>query len=126
MLSCFDEITDLSIFEQVMQVNYLGAVYCTHYAFPYLNSRKGRVRSLCQLHQGNFAIDTAKSILQDHQGHICMHGDFETRGSQISRLSSPQGEHWFIDRPFPCQQNYKLITFPTTTERKHQPVELNQ
>ena len=29
MLTRFDEITDLSIFEQVMQVNYLGAVYCT-------------------------------------------------------------------------------------------------
>jgi secernin len=81
---------------------------------PY--SREGRVRSLCQLHQGKFAIDTAKSILRDHQGHICMHGDFETRGSQISRLSSQPGEHWFIARPFPCQQNYKLMTFPTTSE----------
>jgi NAD(P)-dependent dehydrogenase (short-subunit alcohol dehydrogenase family) len=36
MVTRFDEITDLSIFEQVMQVNYLGAVYCTHYALPYL------------------------------------------------------------------------------------------
>jgi hypothetical protein len=79
---------------------------------PY--SREGRVRSLCQLHQGKFALDTAKSILRDHQGHICMHGEFETRGSQISRLSSQQGQHWLIDRPFPCQQNYKLIAFPTT------------
>jgi hypothetical protein len=43
-----------------------------------------------------------------------MHGEFETRGSQISRLSAQQGEHWLIDRPFPCQQNYKLIAFPTT------------
>jgi len=34
MLTRFGEITDLSIFEQVMQVNYLGAVYCTHYARP--------------------------------------------------------------------------------------------
>jgi secernin len=90
---------------------------------PY--SREGRVRSLCQLHQGKFALDTAKSILRDHQGHICMHGEFETRGSQISSLSSQQGEHWFIDRPFPCQQNYKLIASPTTTQRKHQPMAVN-
>ena len=89
-------------------------------------SREGRVRSLCQLHQGKFAIDKAKSILREHQGHICMHGDFETRGSQISMLSSQPGEHWFIDRPFPCQQNYKLMTFPTTTEIQHEPVEVNQ
>jgi hypothetical protein len=54
-----------------------------------------------------------------------MHGDFETRGSQISKLSAQQGEHWLIDRPFPCQQNYKLIAFSTTTERKHQPIEVN-
>jgi secernin len=107
---------------------------------PY--SREGRVRSalafgnakgerssaslsLCQLHQGKFAIDTAKSILQDHQGPICMHGEFETRGSQISKLSAQQGEHWLIDGPFPCQQNYKLIAFPTIIEIHHQPVELN-
>jgi secernin len=107
---------------------------------PY--SREGRVRSalafgnakgerssaslsLCQLHQGKFAIDTAKSILRDHQGHICMHGEFETRGSQISKLSAQQGEHWLIDRPFPCQQNYKLIAFPTTIEIHYQPVEVN-
>jgi secernin len=90
---------------------------------PY--SREGRVRSLCQLHQGKFAINTAKSILQDHQGHICMHGEFETRGSQISKLSAQQGEHWLIHRPFPCQQNYKLIAFPTTIEIHHQPVEVN-
>lgn len=32
MLTAFDQVTDLSIFEQVMQVNYLGAVYCTHFA----------------------------------------------------------------------------------------------
>jgi len=88
--------------------------------------REGRVRSLCQRNQGKFTLDTAKSILRDHRGHICMHGDFETRGSQISRLSAQQGEQWFIERPFPCQQNYKLITFPTTDQRKHQPVEVNQ
>ena len=40
MLTRFDEITDLSILEQVMQVNYLGAVYCTHYALPYLKASR--------------------------------------------------------------------------------------
>ena len=45
--------------------------------------------------------------------------------SQISKLSAQQGEHWLIDRPFPCQQNYKLIAFSTTIERKHQPMAVN-
>ncbi|MBD2731917.1 SDR family oxidoreductase [Nostoc sp. FACHB-892] len=50
MLTCFDEVTDLSIFEGVMQVNYLGAVYCTHYALPYLKASRGllvAISSIC-------------------------------------------------------------------------------
>lgn len=77
---------------------------------PY--SREGRVRSLCQMHQSKFSLDTAKLILRDHQGDICMHGQFETRGSQISRLTPQQCEHWLIARPFPCQQEYQLVALP--------------
>jgi len=29
-----------------MQVNYLGAVYCTHYALPYLKANRGLLVSL--------------------------------------------------------------------------------
>ncbi|MBD2254094.1 SDR family oxidoreductase [Nostoc parmelioides] len=50
MLTRFDEVTDISIFEQVMQVNYLGAVYCTHYALPYLKASQGQlvaISSIC-------------------------------------------------------------------------------
>lgn len=46
----FEEVTDLSIFEQVMRVNYLGAVYCTYHALPYLKASKGllvAISSLC-------------------------------------------------------------------------------
>lgn len=76
------------------------------------DSRAGRVRSLCQQQQGQFTLDTAKAILRDHQGSICMHGPFETRGSQISRLTAQPGEHWLIKRPFPCQQEYELVALP--------------
>ncbi len=50
MLSRFDQVTDLSIFEQVMRVNYLGAVYCTHYALPHLKASRGllvAISSIC-------------------------------------------------------------------------------
>jgi len=50
MLTCFDEVSDVSIFEQVMQVNYLGAVYCTYYALPYLKTSRGllvAISSIC-------------------------------------------------------------------------------
>jgi secernin len=71
-------------------------------------SREGRVRQLCRRHEGEFTVDTAKSILRDHKGNVCWHGDFETRGSQISALGQGKNEHWFIEGPFPCQQKYRL------------------
>jgi len=73
-------------------------------------SREGRVRQLCQQNTGKFTVNIAKSILRDHTGNICMHGDFETRGSQISRLDQSNDEHWFIERPFPCREKYHLHT----------------
>ena len=39
----FDEVRDLSIFERLMQVNYLGVVRCTHHALPHLKARRGLV-----------------------------------------------------------------------------------
>ncbi len=77
------------------------------------DSREGRVRQLCQLYEKQFTLETAKSILQDHDVDICMHGEFETRGSQISALSHENCNHWFIEGPFPCQQKYQRKTFTT-------------
>lgn len=71
-------------------------------------SRAGRVQQLCQRHHGKFTVEAAQTILRDHQGGVCMHGAFESRGSQVSVLSSDgSSQHWFIDRPFPCQQDYQ-------------------
>ena len=39
----FEEMQVLHPFEAVMRVNYLGSVYCTHYALPYLKETKGRI-----------------------------------------------------------------------------------
>lgn len=75
------------------------------------HSREGRVRQLCHLNEGKFSVETAKSILRDHTGDICMHGDFETRGSQISALRQGNHSHWFIEAPFPCQEKYRLKQF---------------
>ncbi len=41
MWAAFEDITDLTLFERIMRVNYLGSVYCTHYALPYLKTSKG-------------------------------------------------------------------------------------
>lgn len=45
----FEEAQDLSILEQVMQVNFWGFVYCMHEALPYLKDTHGRVVALASL-----------------------------------------------------------------------------
>lgn len=43
MHASFENITDLSVYERLMRINYLGAVFCTHYALPYLKASQGKI-----------------------------------------------------------------------------------
>ncbi len=43
MWALFDQVTDLSIFERIMTVNYLGSVWCTWHALPHLKKARGRL-----------------------------------------------------------------------------------
>jgi short-subunit dehydrogenase len=43
------EIRNLSVFDRVMRVNYLGAVYCTHAAIPHLIRSKGLIVAVSSL-----------------------------------------------------------------------------
>ena len=43
MWAFFEEIKDISIFKNLMELNYLGSVYCTHFALPYLKQTKGQI-----------------------------------------------------------------------------------
>lgn len=45
----FEEVKDLTLFERIMQVNYLGSVYCTYYALPYLKTSKGLLVAISSL-----------------------------------------------------------------------------
>ena len=49
MIARFDEVTDLSIFESLMRVNYLGCVYLTHHALPHLKARRGQIVAMASL-----------------------------------------------------------------------------
>ena len=49
MWASFEEIGDLSILERIMQVNYMGAVYCTHHALPHLRASRGRIVGISSL-----------------------------------------------------------------------------
>lgn len=45
----FDEVTSLDMFQKLMAVNYLGAVYCTHAALPHLKRSRGLIASISSL-----------------------------------------------------------------------------
>lgn len=45
----FDQIQDISIFEKIMKVNYLGSVYCTYHALPYLKNSQGLIVAISSL-----------------------------------------------------------------------------
>jgi short-subunit dehydrogenase len=57
MQARLDAVTDLGIFERIMRVNYLGAVYCTHAALPHLRKRRGLVVAISSL-QGKTGFPT--------------------------------------------------------------------
>lgn len=49
MWAKFADIDDVSVLERIMQVNYMGAVYCTHQALPHLLKSKGRIVGIASL-----------------------------------------------------------------------------
>ncbi len=49
MWAKFADIKDVAMLERIMQVNYMGAVYCTHFALPHLQASKGRIVGIASL-----------------------------------------------------------------------------
>ena len=49
MWARFEDIRDLSILDGIMRVNYMGAVYCTAHALPYLRQSHGLIVGIASL-----------------------------------------------------------------------------
>jgi short-subunit dehydrogenase len=49
MWARFEDIQDMAILARIMQVNYLGAVYCTHHALAHLKASRGRIAGIASL-----------------------------------------------------------------------------
>ncbi len=49
MWARFEDIEDMSILQRIMQVNYMGAVYCTRHALPHLRASRGRIVGISSL-----------------------------------------------------------------------------
>ncbi len=49
MLARFEDVTDLSLYDRLMRVNYLGNVYPTWYALPHLKRTRGQIVAVSSL-----------------------------------------------------------------------------
>jgi short-subunit dehydrogenase len=49
MHAMFDQITDLSVFDRLMRVNFFGAMWCTHAALPALQASRGLIVGMSSL-----------------------------------------------------------------------------
>ena len=49
MWARFEDIDDMSILKRIMDVNYMGAMYCTKHALPHLRQSKGRIVGISSL-----------------------------------------------------------------------------
>jgi short-subunit dehydrogenase len=49
MISRFDALSDLSVYDRLMKVNYLGCVYPTFYALPHLKRSRGQIVVMASL-----------------------------------------------------------------------------
>jgi short-subunit dehydrogenase len=47
--AALEDLPDLTPFKQVMDVNFMGSVYCTYYALPYLKQARGRIVGVSSL-----------------------------------------------------------------------------
>jgi short-subunit dehydrogenase len=49
MWALFEDIADIAILEQLMRVNYMGAVFCTAHALPHLRATRGLIVGVSSL-----------------------------------------------------------------------------
>lgn len=45
----FEEVTDLSWYEEIMRINFWGALWCTHAALPHLKATRGKIVAVSSL-----------------------------------------------------------------------------
>ena len=55
MWARFDQVEDLGIYRRLVEVNYLGAVNCVHFALPHLKDSRGMIVAVSSI-QGRIAV----------------------------------------------------------------------
>ncbi|GAG91654.1 unnamed protein product, partial [marine sediment metagenome] len=87
---------------------------------PY--SRGGKSTLLLNKNVGNITPQMMMEFLREHQAGICMHGGFESTGSQVSHLRDEENSiHWFTGSTLPCVSIYKPYAFPIDSQKYYTP-----
>ena len=84
---------------------------------PY--SRGGKSTILLKKSKGNITPKMMMQFLREHDAGICMHGGFESTGSQVSHLRKEKSTsiHWFTGTTLPCLSIYKPYIFPIKDQK---------
>ncbi|MFX0187557.1 MAG: peptidase C69 [Candidatus Hodarchaeota archaeon] len=88
---------------------------------PY--SRGGKSAILLNKNTGDITHKMMMQFLREHEAGICMHGGFESTGSQVSHLRKEKNKsiHWFTGTTLPCMSIYKPYIFPVKDQRVLKP-----
>ena len=76
-------------------------------------SRGGKSKLLLEKNKGDITPELMMEFLREHETGICMHGGFESTGSQVSHLVNKEENiiHWFTGTTLPCLSIYKPYNF---------------
>jgi len=88
------------------------------------SSRLGRTTQLLNDNKGHITDRMMMEFLRDHYraSSICMHGGFESTGSQVSLLrDNAKNIHWFTGTTRPCKSVYKPYIFPIGKQKVKAP-----
>ena len=78
---------------------------------PY--SREGKSTIMLNETKGIITPEIMMEFLREHEAGICMHGGFESTGSQVSHLRKDKDSvHWFTGSTLPCLSTFKPHVFP--------------
>jgi secernin len=87
---------------------------------PYL--RGGKSSLLLNENQGKITPNLMMEFLREQQAGICMHGGFESTGSQVSHLRQENKSiHWLTGTTLPCISIYKPYAFPIEGQKYYDP-----
>lgn len=88
-----------------------------------LTYRQVKSKELLEGNIGDITVDMMMEFLREHEAGLCMHGQFQTTGSQVSELKSNRKTsiHWFTGSSKPCLSMYKPYVFPINDQKALDP-----